>query len=59
MTEENKTQCACGKEYSHTITLNRKTTRMCCECYVKAGYPPADWHKDCMETVKVLIKKND
>jgi hypothetical protein len=25
-------------------------TEMCCECYVKAGNPPADWHLVCMAT---------
>lgn len=23
---------------------------LCCECYVKAGNPPSDWHPDCMRT---------
>jgi hypothetical protein len=21
---------------------------MCCECYVAAGYKPAEWHRECM-----------
>ncbi len=25
------------------------TTRLCCECHVKSGSPPADWHPDCMK----------
>jgi hypothetical protein len=24
-----------------------KDVRLCCECYVDAGYEPADWHPDC------------
>ena len=22
--------------------------RLCCKCYIEAGYPPADWHPKCM-----------
>ena len=27
---------------------------LCCECYVKAGNPPADWHTICMATHNYL-----
>jgi hypothetical protein len=22
---------------------------LCCKCYVRAGYQPAEWHPECME----------
>jgi hypothetical protein len=28
--------------------------RLCCECYVKAGHAPADWHPECMEAAAAL-----
>lgn len=27
---------------------------LCCECYVKAGNPPADWHVICIATYNML-----
>jgi hypothetical protein len=26
--------------------------KLCCTCYVKEGFPPADWHPTCMEAYK-------
>jgi len=37
---------------SHSVG-NRE---LCCECYVKEGNPPADWHPKCMETYKKMKK---
>jgi hypothetical protein len=27
---------------------------LCCECHVKAGYQPAEWHPDCMAVAAAL-----
>ena len=41
----------CGNpETKHTVGA----VRWCCECYVRAGYPPADWHYNCMRVFKEL-----
>jgi len=44
-------KCACGKLSSHTFWIKGCVkVNMCCECYVLAGNPPADWHQGCMKT---------
>lgn len=42
--------CDCGKPARHEASYldGRKVVLQCCECYVKEGNPPADWHSDCM-----------
>ena len=32
---------------------------LCCECYVKEGNPPADWHPVCMETYRKLQQDDE
>lgn len=40
-------QCRhCGKHAAHSIGREWE----CCECYVRAGHAPSDWHPVCMET---------
>ena len=40
-------ECAgCANKANHSVNCKK----MCCECYVKAGHPPVDWHADCMQT---------
>lgn len=46
--------CSCGKPASHTIYGGVKKFQ-CCECYVKAGNPPADWHSLCMATYNKMM----
>ena len=46
--------CACGKRSSHGIWKNGKNFYQCCECYIKDGNPPADWHDDCMKAYRDL-----
>lgn len=29
---------------------------LCCACHVRAGHPPADWHRVCMETYAAMEK---
>ena len=51
---------ACNNKYAkHTVYSNKHGDEFfCCECYVKHGNPPADWHKECMETYNKLTKQN-
>jgi len=42
-------QC-CRRPASHSTSIHGHTLRRCCECYVKDGNPPADWHPLCMIT---------
>lgn len=44
--------CKCGQPASHTMG----DKRMCCDCYVREGNPPADWHAGCMRTWKSIKK---
>jgi hypothetical protein len=44
----------CGGVALHRVN----DTLLCCECYVKAGYSPADWHPDCMSVYRALGTKN-
>jgi len=34
---------------SHKLWKADAYVILCCECYVGAGYPPADWHSACMK----------
>lgn len=48
---EQSRMCKCGKPAAHETKRwwdNPKTTYQCCECYVREGNPPADWHPLCM-----------
>jgi len=43
--------CACGKPSGHqTFLPDGRTFCQCCECHVRSGGIPADWHKVCMKT---------
>ena len=33
----------------HTKWEGEKKTRLCCQCHIKQGHPPAEWHPLCME----------
>jgi formylmethanofuran dehydrogenase subunit E len=45
--EEDKANCdQCGKNPSMHMVGEKN---LCCSCYVDKGYPPADWHPDCMK----------
>jgi hypothetical protein len=33
--------------------------RLCCDCYVGRGYPPAEWHPDCMAAAAELRKARE
>ena len=37
--------CRCGGRARHMVG----GSCVCCRCYVEAGYPPSDWHEDCMK----------
>jgi hypothetical protein len=40
----------CGMHTSrHTEWKDSRERHLCCECYVREGNPPADWHVDCMK----------
>jgi hypothetical protein len=30
--------------------------RLCCECYVRAGHEPAQWHPDCMAAAAAALR---
>jgi hypothetical protein len=32
--------------------------RLCCHCYVGRGYPPADWHPECLAAAAALRETN-
>lgn len=49
------TTCSCGKPSSHTIYDDGFKKFQCCECYIKAGNPPADWHPLCMKTYNEMM----
>ena len=56
-----KDKCKCGKISSHTTFKNGNKVRLCCNCYVKAGNAPADWHFGCMQEagrIKDLVAWN-
>ncbi len=39
------------KPANHTLTRwwkKPETEHLCCECHIKSGGSPADWHLDCM-----------
>lgn len=43
-------KCKCGKPAMHKYwTVNTGDKYMCCECHVKNGGAPSDWHLECME----------
>lgn len=46
----------CDKCYEHEAmhheTVGSTNRKLCCECYVKEGNPPADWHTVCMRVYK-------
>lgn len=40
----------CGyRQASH-----RGSEYMCCECFVRSGHAPADWHRMCMATYHLM-----
>lgn len=50
-------RCKCGKPAMHTTYKwweDPSRVDQCCECYVKDGNAPSDWHQDCMKTYKNL-----
>jgi hypothetical protein len=55
---ENKcTKCQINKPmHTYYDPINNPPQQfLCCECYVKAGNPPADWHPDCIKTYQELL----
>jgi hypothetical protein len=47
--------CGCGKPSQHENWSMKNGKRyLCCECWVKEGNAPADWHYDCMKTYSEL-----
>jgi hypothetical protein len=38
----------CSRCRRHLARHRVHGTRLCCECYVRAGYEPASWHPECM-----------
>lgn len=42
----------CRKRPAMHTVCRPKTERICCQCYVEEGYPPADWHPECMKAYK-------
>jgi hypothetical protein len=34
-----------------------KDARLCCECYVRAGHPPADWHPECVAAAAIIARQ--
>jgi len=51
-------KCKCGKAAMHE-SWSAKTGNVyqCCECYVKEGNPPSDWHSGCMLAYKAEQQK--
>lgn len=52
------TKCICGRLARHREYFKGKESFYCCECYVKAGNAPSDWHSECMSTYKKLKDSN-
>jgi hypothetical protein len=52
----------CAKLYSRcSIRVARHhvgSDRLCCHCYVGRGYPPANWHPECLVAAAALRKTN-
>lgn len=46
--------CDCGKPAMHTVSYRDKTSHLCCECNVRGGGAPADWHRGCMEAFREI-----
>lgn len=42
----------CSLCHARLIQHRRDNDGWCCQCYVEAGNPPADWHQGCMETYR-------
>ena len=40
-----ETCVVCTEKPSNHMVGDR---RLCCDCYVDEGHPPADWHRGCM-----------
>jgi hypothetical protein len=37
----------------HSVTRHSvEGLRLCCECYIGAGYAPAEWHPECMTAAR-------
>ncbi len=49
--------CACGKPSNHESWRMGVTTHQCCECHIKSGGIPADWHRVCMSTYNAMKGK--
>lgn len=46
----------CDKCRDHQAMHSDGDRRLCCECYVKEGNPPADWHSMCMAVYHELAR---
>lgn len=47
--------CACGRPANHWVG----GVHLCCECHVKAGHAPADWHPDCMRAAETETPRSE
>lgn len=56
MPESTEFRCACGRPPDHAEYSPEEDVRhfYCCECWVRAGNPPADWHARCVATYAAL-----
>jgi len=48
----------CGKCHKHQAMHHQGSKHLCCECWVREGNPPADWHSVCMKVYASLRKEN-
>lgn len=47
--------CKCGKPSTHEMwSAKTGNVYQCCECHIKSGGAPADWHSGCMVAYKKL-----
>lgn len=49
----------CERCQKHTSQHETSTGHLCCECYVKEGNSPAEWHKNCMKTYNEIKKEEN
>lgn len=50
--------CGTKEQVYHEVCGENGIEHECCECHVKGGHPPADWHYLCMKTKRELKTAN-
>ena len=49
--------CACGKPSRHSSGKGGVVVYRCCQCHMKNGGIPADWHPECMVIYKQRLEE--